>query len=66
MYGHKLNRSYRIRLSDDDLKLLNQLKGLGIVPSSFVRKAIREKISKNLPDFIEQERRQKDTIFCPF
>jgi hypothetical protein len=66
MYGHKLNRSYRIRLSEDDLKLLDQLKELGIVPSSFVRNAIREKISKELPELLEQERRQKEAAFCPF
>lgn len=61
-----LTKSYRIRLSDNDLILLAQLKELGIKPSSFVRNAIREKIAKDLPELIEQEQRQKDAAFCPY
>jgi len=62
----KLTNSYRIRLSDDDLMLLNQLKSLRIKPTTFIRKAFREKIEKELPKIIDNENRRKDKIKCPF
>ncbi len=62
----KLTNSYRIRLSDDDLLLLKQLKSLRIKPTTFVRQAIREKIERELPKIIELENKRKDKIKCPF
>ncbi len=67
MYAQmKLTNSYRIRLSDDDLLLLKQLKSLRIKPTTFVRQAIREKIERELPKIIELENKRKDKIKCPF
>lgn len=67
MYAQmKLTRSYRIRLSDDDLLLLKQLKSLRIKPTTFVRKAIREKIEREMPKIIESENKRKEKIDCPF
>jgi hypothetical protein len=62
----KLTNSYRIRLSDDDLLLLKQLKSLRIKPTTFVRKAIREKIEREMPKIIESENKRKEKIKCPF
>ncbi len=62
----KLTNSYRIRLSDNDLLLLKQLKSLRIKPTTFVRNAIREKIERDLPKIIESENKRKDKIKCPF
>jgi hypothetical protein len=61
-----LSKSYRIRLTQDDVALLNSLKSYGIVPSDFVRKAIRQKIKSELPELIEQENINKSKQFCPF
>jgi len=67
MYAQmKLTNSYRIRLSDDDLLLLKQLKSLRIKPTTFVRQAIREKIERELPKIIELENKRKEKIKCPF
>lgn len=62
----KLTNSYRIRLSDDDLLLLKQLKSLRIKPTTFVRKAIREKIEREMPKIIESENKRKEKENCPF
>lgn len=66
MYGHKLNRSYRIRLSENDLALLDELKKLKIQPSKFIRESLRQKIEFDLPELIEQEKINKLQQFCPF
>ena len=67
MYAQiKLTNSYRIRLSDDDLLLLKQLKSLRIKPTTFLRNAFREKIKRELPKLIESENKRKEKIKCPF
>ena len=62
----KLSKSYRIRLSDEDVQLLNKLKKLRIKPTTFVRNAFREKIERELPKLIETENKRKEKIKCPF
>lgn len=62
----KLTNLYRIRLSDNDLLLLKQLKSLRIKPTTFIRNAIREKIERDLPKIIEQEKNRIYKIKCPF
>lgn len=62
----KLSKSYRIRLSDEDLQLLNKLKKLRIKPTTFLRNAFREKIKRELPKLIETENKRKEKIKCPF
>jgi len=67
MYAQmKLTNSYRIRLSDDDLLLLKQLKSLRIKPTTFLRNAFREKIERELPKLIDSENKRKEKIKCPF
>lgn len=66
MYGHKLNRYYRIRLSEDDLMLISQLKSHGIKPSTFIRDALREKIKNELPSLVAEENRRKSQEYCPY
>ena len=67
MYAQiKLTNSYRIRLSDDDLLLLKQLKSLRIKPTTFMRIAFREKIERELPKLIDSENKRKEKIKCPF
>ena len=62
----KLNHSYRIRLSNNDLLLLEELKKLRIKPTTFMRKAFREKIERELPKMIEDETKRKNKEYCPF
>lgn len=62
----KLSNSYRIRLSDDDLALLEQLKKLRIKPTTFIRNAFREKIEREMPKIIESEKKRILKIYCPF
>jgi len=62
----KLIHSYRIRLSSNDLLLLNELKKYRIKPTTFVRKAIREKIERELPNIIEDETKRINKEYCPF
>lgn len=67
MYAQiKLTNSYRIRLSDDGLLLLKQLKSLRIKPTTFMRNAFREKIERELPKLIDSENKRKEKIKCPF
>ena len=62
----KLTHSYRIRLSSNDLLLLNELKKLRIKPTTFIRKAFREKIEREMPKLIEAETKRNEKIKCPF
>ena len=62
----KLSNSYRIRLSDDDLQLLKELKKLRIKPTTFIRNAFREKIECEMPKIIESEKKRIEKISCPF
>lgn len=62
----KLTHSYRIRLSDDDLQLLKELKKLRINPTTFIRNAFREKIEREMPKIIESEKKRILKIYCPF
>ena len=67
MYAQiKLTNSYRIRLSSNNLLLLNELKKLRIKPTTFIRKAFREKIEREMPKIIELENKRKEKIKCPF
>ena len=62
----KLTNSYRIRLNDEDLALLNQLKKLRVKPTTFIRNAIREKMQKDFPKLIDKENKRKSKEYCPF
>ncbi len=62
----KLTNSYRIRLSNEDLSLLNDLRRLRIKPTTFIRTALREKIAKELPRLLEKEKQELNKIYCPF
>jgi len=62
----KLTHSYRIRLSSDDMLLLNELKKLRVKPTTFIRNAIREKIERDLPKIIEAEKKRIAKDQCPF
>ena len=62
----KLTHSYRIRLSSKDILLLNELKKLRIKPTTFIRKAFREKIERELPKLIEAENKRNERTDCPF
>jgi hypothetical protein len=46
--------------------LFAELKKNRVSISSFVRKAIREKIERDLPKIIENEKNRIDKIKCPF
>lgn len=62
----KLTNSYRIRLSNDDLLLLKELKRLKVKPTTFIRIALREKIKRDLPKILDKESKMKSKEYCHF
>lgn len=62
----KLTHIQRFRFTQNDMILFDELKKNRVNVSSFIRKAIREKIEKDLPKLIEAENKRKDKIICPF
>ena len=62
----KLVHIQRFRFTQNDMLLFAELKKNRINISSFVRKAIREKIERELPKLIESENKRIDKVKCPF
>jgi len=62
----KLTHIQRFRFTQYDMILFAELKKNRVSISSFVRKAIREKIERDLPKIIENEKNRIDKIKCPF
>jgi len=62
----KLTHIQRFRFTQNDMLLFADLKKNRINISSFVRKAIREKIERELPKLIESENKRIDKVKCPF
>lgn len=62
----KLTHIQRFRFTQNDMLLFAELKKNRINISSFVRKAIREKIERELPKLIESENKRIDKVKCPF
>jgi len=59
----KLTEINRIRLSKQDTENLNKL---GKKKSKFIRIAIREKIERDKPKILAEQRRKEKLIECPF
>ena len=62
----KLTHIQRFRFTQNDMMLFNELKKNRVNISSFVRKAIKEKIEREMPKIIESEKKRIDKIECPF
>ena len=62
----KLTHIQRFRFTQNDMLLFAKLKKNKVNLSSFVRKAIREKIERELPKIIESEKKRIEKINCPF
>ena len=62
----KLTHIQRFRFTQNDMLLFAELKKNKVNLSSFVRKAIREKIERELPKIIESEKKRIEKINCPF
>jgi len=62
----KLTHIQRFRFTQNDMLLFSELKKNRINISSFVRKAIREKIERELPKIIEQKAKRIENEYCPF
>ena len=62
----KLIHIQRFRFTQNDIILFSELNKNRVNISSFVRKAIREKIERELPKIIESENKRKEKIDCPF
>ena len=62
----KLTHIQRFRFTQNDMLLFSVLKKNRINISSFVRKAIREKIERELPKLIEAETNRRNKEYCPF
>lgn len=62
----KLKHIQRFRFTQNDVLLFVELKKNRVNVSSFVRKAIREKIERDLPKIIELENKRNEKITCPF
>jgi len=61
-----LTNIQRIRFSDDDIKLISELKRLKIKPTIFIRVAFREKIQREMKLLLEQEAKEKSKETLPF
>lgn len=62
----KLTHIQRFRFTQNDMLLFAELKKNRVNVSSFARKAIREKIERDLPKLIESEEKRINKIICPF
>ena len=62
----KLTHIQRFRFTQNDMLLFAELKKNRINISSFVRKAIREKIERELPKIVETETKRNNKEYCPF
>ena len=62
----KLIHIQRFRFTQNDMLLFAELKKNRVNISSFVRKAIREEIERDLPKLIESETKRKNKQYCPF
>ena len=63
--SYKSNRQ-TFTFSDDDIKLMNELKRFKIKPSQSIRLALRDKLSRDLPGLLKEEQKRKDKEYCPF
>ena len=59
---NKLTKIRRYRFSEQMVQVLKSLP----FESKFVRDAISEKIEKNYPKIIAEEKRKQELIICPF
>ena len=62
----QLTHIQRFRFTQNDIILFAELKKNRINVSSFVRKAFREKIERDLPNIIESEKNRINKQYCPF
>ena len=61
-----LTKTRRIRFSENDILLMESLKKYRIRPTTFIREAFREKIHKDKPKILEQEKQRLELIYIPF
>jgi len=61
-----LTKTRRIRFSENDILLMASLKKYKIKPTTFLREAFREKIHRDKPKILEQEKNRLYKIDCPF
>ena len=62
----RLTKIERVRLSSTDCHNLSRLKAFGIHKSSFIRDAIKEKIERDVPKILAEQKRLANLIKCPF
>jgi len=62
----KLTHIQRFRFTQNDMLLFSELKKNRVNISSFVRKAFRDKIERELPKLIEAENKRNEKIKFPF
>ena len=62
----KLTHLQRFRFTQNDMLLFSELKKNRVNISSFVRKAFRDKIERELPKLIKAENKRNEKIRCPF
>ena len=56
----------RIGVSAELKRLLTDLKRYRVKPSTFIRQAIREKIERDMPKIIENEKKRQERCKLPF
>lgn len=61
-----LIKTRRIRFSENDILLMESLKKYRIKPTTFLRDAFREKIKRDKPVILEQEKERIESIKLPF
>lgn len=55
-----------MRVSESDRELVEELRRLGLKPTTFIREALREKIARDRPMLLIEEQKRKNLIILPF
>lgn len=61
-----LTKIERVRLSSTDCRNLTKLKSFGIHKSRFIREAIKEKIERDVPKILAEQKRLDNLKKYPF
>lgn len=62
----QLNKIQRVRLTSNTVDKLDRLKSFGISKSKFIRQSIDEKIIRDMPVLLADEKRKHNLIKLPF
>ena len=61
-----LNKAKRYRFDESTFDLLSKVRSFGKSEARFVRESIREKLERDLPEIIAEQKRKQESQYCPF